>query len=148
MRLFLALHVPEEVRKEISRKIPRLVNPPEKFHVTLAFIGDRRAEEVVEKLRDFSFKPFDVEFRGQSEIPHINGFQVHSEELIPLIKELHSLLGIRTKHLTPHLTLSRKEKMDLRDSFKFKAQKIFLLNSVPAANGQVYHVVKEFVALK
>ncbi|VVB69731.1 RNA 2',3'-cyclic phosphodiesterase [uncultured archaeon] len=153
MRLFLAIDLPLELKQKLGKvisgkKITGDTNTHDKMHITLAFLGDKNPEEVLEKLKDFNFKKFEVELKGQCSIPHVNGFAANSPELIPLMAKLHSLFGLQPKDFKPHVTLSRikspAEKHDFSESFKFNAERILLLNSIATPRGHVYSIVREF----
>ena len=156
MRLFLAIDLPSELKDKleklaIEKQIKTDLHRREKFHITLVFIGDRDLNEIINKLKDFSFKSFQVKLTGQPDIPHVNGFAAAAPELIPLMKQVYELLEIPMKDLKPHVTLSEvellNEKASLTETFEFNADKILLINSTITPEGHVYSTLKEFNAV-
>jgi len=80
MRLFLAINLPEDVKKrleDVSRELPgsckcKLVEEGNK-HLTLKFLGevdDGKAEEVIKALGTVKLKPFECSVKGVGVFPN------------------------------------------------------------------------------
>lgn len=129
MRLFIALDIPEAIRRNIARFSDGLRGfapdarwvGPETFHITLKFIGEQSPSEV-ERLKyvlaSVEMPPFDVTFRGYGVFPNPRSARVfwvgiHADERLPqlagAVDAATSRLGIPREQnaLHPHLTLAR-----------------------------------------
>jgi len=129
MRIFIALDIPEEIRKRISRYAQRLRplapdsrwSRPEALHVTLKFVGSAdgaKVEEMKQALREISVPPFEIHFDGVGffpgeKSPRVFWAGVESTEALPaLASSIDTALeqiGIprESKPWRPHLTLAR-----------------------------------------
>jgi 2'-5' RNA ligase len=130
MRLFVALEIPEQVRENIAAVRQRFTTPesqmkwvsPEKFHVTLKFIGEVAPEKVgaiSKALRQVrTTGHVEVVFRGLGWYWPARGFGLlltmidPSESLTTLATRIGRQLGPfgiapETHEYQPHLTLAR-----------------------------------------
>jgi 2'-5' RNA ligase len=128
MRLFVALDIPNEIRRAIEgyvNELRRLAPDakwvrPEGYHVTLKFIGEwkRDVREVISALENVQSSPVQVAFRNCGLFPNARSprvFWVGIESdgnLSPLAKtvdEACASLGIprEDRDFSPHLTLAR-----------------------------------------
>jgi len=130
MRLFVALEIPEQVRENIAAVRQRFTTPesqmkwlsPEKFHVTLKFIGEVAPEKVgaiSKALRQVrTTGHVEVVFRGLGWYWNARGFGLlltmidPSESLTTLATRIGRQLGpfgiaSETHEYQPHLTLAR-----------------------------------------
>jgi RNA 2',3'-cyclic 3'-phosphodiesterase len=128
MRLFVALDIPDEIRKRIASYVDELrrMTPdakwvkPESYHVTLKFIGEwkRTPHEVASALSQVRSEPFEVAFRSNGFFPNPRsprvfwtGILAH-EQLPTLAHQVDRAcvtLGIPAEdhEYSPHLTLAR-----------------------------------------
>ena len=130
MRVFVALDIPDEVRRAIANLIRRLEKTcrgarwvrPESIHVTLKFIGEA-SDEQVERIRESlagvrSATQVEINFRGTGFFPSANrprvfwaGIEASSNlaELAAETERRMEKLGIarESRPFKPHLTLAR-----------------------------------------
>ena len=128
MRVFIAVDLPNELRKELSdlqRELRSLTDtarwvPPESIHITLRFIGtvpDKRLEDIDAALRGLSWKPFVVTVQGVGFFPGTRSPRVLWAGMeAPTMKGLAEQLDTRMERLgfekekrafRPHITLAR-----------------------------------------
>jgi 2'-5' RNA ligase len=139
LRCFIALELPEEVKKKIYVCIEKMKSagadvkwiPPENLHLTLKFLGDTTEEllkSVNERLISLSksHNRFSLQVSGAGAFPNIKYPKVvwlgihDSEEIIKLqhdIDESMEGLGFKRddKKFTPHLTIGRVKSMRNKD---------------------------------
>src|SRR3989338_2943006 len=123
-RVFVAVNIPQEIRKEIvgifSSKLPKdkmKVVEEENLHITLKFLG-YFSPEAIEKLKEnllkTTQKKFSVELKG---IGHFNGRVLWvgvgkgSSELEKLSRELDELLELKNDSFHSHVTLARNNSL-------------------------------------
>ncbi len=130
MRIFVALEIPEEVRRAIAALVSRVEKTcrgarwvrPESIHVTLKFIGEAPAEQV-ERIRESlagvqSTATVEINFRGTGFFPNAKRPRVfwagieasgNLAELAAEIERRLEELGIpgESRPFKPHLTLAR-----------------------------------------
>jgi 2'-5' RNA ligase len=129
MRLFVALDIDEEIRKQIQQftEEVRGLGPharwvaPESLHITLKFIGEKPdafVEQIESALNSVTVAPFRVEFTGAGFFPTPRAarvFWVASEsearlaELASKIEDSLAAIAIPKdqRAFSPHLTLAR-----------------------------------------
>ncbi len=176
MRLFIAIEIPEEVKRiliDAQRKIvfPGKATNVSDFHLTLKFLGEvdeKKVNAVVSELSKISFSKFDVHLSGVGVFPDRNaarvmwvGIEPHKE-----IMELQSKVDGATRKLGfeldnnfhPHLTLSRIKFIDDKKLFlaaldaakiqeaRFSVSSFKLIKSTLTSKGPIYEVLKGFEA--
>ncbi len=172
MRLFIAVHVPDELRKMMGGLAGELdidgIRPvkEQNMHITLRFIGevpDEKAAEIKEQLGQVKFEKFDCLIKGTGVFPNENYVRVvwagiesdgKLEELSGKINQ--ALRGIPGDgKFSAHLTLARvKKKVDLKDFVskhqeefgKFNVESFELVQSVLEPGGPKYTTVAVFNA--
>lgn len=128
MRLFIAVELPNEIRKqltELQRRLRPLTNSarwvaPESIHITLKFIGEvpeKRVEEIDEALTGFTWKPFIVTVHGVGFFPGARSPRVFWAGMeAPTMQGLTEELDARLERagfekekraFRPHITLAR-----------------------------------------
>ena len=137
MRVFIAIEVPEKIKKELE-KIQELFNEDianitfvetSKFHLTLKFFGEIsnvKLERVRSRLEGFSFKDFDLELSSLGVFPNRNYVSVlwvglkperKVQELKKKIEEnLRDMFGVDNK-FRAHLTIGRVKSILDKDRF-------------------------------
>ncbi|MEA2089160.1 MAG: RNA 2',3'-cyclic phosphodiesterase [Thermoproteota archaeon] len=144
---------------------------PRNVHVTLRFLGNvtqNMVNQIYEKMKKVSFKPFDIEIQGVGVFPkptHIRviwiGVRKGADELVNIFNQLEpqlQSLGFKPdrKGFTPHLTIARvkgsrhkteliKRIRELSDQ-KFgvvKGKCLRLKKSVLTPKGPIYSILKE-----
>lgn len=176
MRLFIAVDIPEEVKKEllkIQEEIKRLgklnLIPKENIHITLKFLGEaKNSEEITNILETLEFEKFLLISNKIGFFPNENYISVmwlgfkEDEKLIELQKQIDEALSShfkKGKDFVTHATIARvkhilfenKEKLvSLKNrelkSFKFEISSFKLMKSTPTPQGPVYETIKEFKA--
>jgi len=128
MRVFIAVDLPNEVRKalaDVQNELRPLSNSvrwvaPESIHITLKFIGEmpeKRLEDVDTELRGFTWKPFTITVRSVGFFPGKRSPRVFWAGLeAPTMKDMAEELDARMERLgfdkekrafRPHVTLAR-----------------------------------------
>lgn len=173
MRLFIAIDLPEQLKdflEKLSGPLSKLksakVLKRENAHLTLFFLGEiTNVEEVTNKLRTISFKPFDLETSSIGFFPNIHDPKVvwlglkYSEDLKNLQTKIASEFG-KEEDYNPHLTFSRfkhpswKDRKEIKKLaepktlpvFKVKVTRFRLYSSELTPVGSIYNVIETFEA--
>ncbi|MBN1366821.1 MAG: RNA 2',3'-cyclic phosphodiesterase [Dehalococcoidales bacterium] len=133
IRSFIAIELPENVQKELTRlqNILKTGNPswfrwvsPDSIHLTLKFLGDissDKIEEITMAVKDASkdISQFSLQIEGLGVFPNLNRIQVVWVGLggdLNILRELQKQIEINMailgypeerREFTPHLTLAR-----------------------------------------
>ena len=128
MRLFIAIDLPDELRKELTRLRTALAPSTEtarwvaseSIHITLRFIGEvpeKRVEEIDAALTGLTWKPFTITVRGVGFFPGTRSPRVFWAGMeAPTMQNLAEQLDSRMERLgfekekrafRPHITLAR-----------------------------------------
>src|SRR5262245_26766293 len=128
MRVFIAVELPDEIRKALSdvqRALKQLTNTarwvaPESIHITLKFLGeipDKRVDDIDAALTGLTWKPFTVTVRGVGFFPGNRSPRVFWAGMqAPTMQGLAEKLDTRMERLgfekekrafRPHITLAR-----------------------------------------
>ncbi|MBU0532529.1 RNA 2',3'-cyclic phosphodiesterase [Candidatus Micrarchaeota archaeon] len=170
MRLFVAVPLPEKVKKklaELGKEIEqdgiKLVEP-ENIHITLKFIGESsEAAHIEKKLREIRFNKFACAAKGAGVFPNENYIRVvwaglESEELNLLAKKVIGALHGYGKddRFSAHVTIARvKQKIDLKsflekhkdeDFGSFEISSFDLMQSELGGDGPKYTTLASFQA--
>jgi RNA 2',3'-cyclic 3'-phosphodiesterase len=128
MRLFVAVDLPNEIRKTLA-DIQQELRPasgsvrwvaPEAIHITLKFIGEtpeKKLEDIDTALNGFAWKPFTITVRGVGFFPGNRSPRVFWAGLeAPTMKDMAEELDTRMERIgidkekrafRPHITLAR-----------------------------------------
>jgi len=164
MRLFIAIDLPEEVKRELwylaldlqhQAEQARVV-PPENYHLTLLFIGEtKRVDEVREAMQLLRIpdEPPQVVIEG------IGSFKQQgartwwvgvrdNEQLTGIYNELNALyraagFSLEARSFKPHITLARKVRASqpivlMAPQYVLTAERIALMKSTQEAGRMVY----------
>jgi RNA 2',3'-cyclic 3'-phosphodiesterase len=171
MRQFIAIPLPDVVRQNIDN----ILNPfrelqglkpvkTENLHLTLVFIGDKGSGALLEKIREISFKPFDLSTSSLELFPERRPRLLWIElKEADGLSELHRKLAViydMDEELKPHITiarikwLSRENKKLLMEltgqlnpyNIHFRVTHFNLYSSELKPGGPVYRVVESFSA--
>lgn len=175
MRLFVAVPVPEEVRRAVAAAGKEIAQEgvvpvrPENMHATLKFLGetpDAKLRDIEARLRKIAFAPFECTVKGVGAFPNERYIQVvwagmeSGGKLEALAGEvIGALSGYGgDERFTAHLTIARmKRKTDLQDFLQKHAGDVFggltvsrfeLVRSELGPSGPKYTVVAAFEAGK
>lgn len=126
-RVFIAINLPEEIKKEIygklSAKIPKegcKAVARENLHITLQFIGyvsDGGIGEIKQKmaaLKETQSRPFGVSLSGTGEFNGRVlwlGAREGDAEICRIAEALGEALGIKDERFHPHVTLARNKSL-------------------------------------
>ncbi len=125
MRLFLAINLPDEIKKKLSELQKELPEDglrkvlPENIHLTLRFLGnvsDMELPKIIRPLNTLSFEPFTMKIKGVGVFPNQDYIRAvwtgcESTELFSLEKQISTILkGKEDQEFSPHITLSRVRK--------------------------------------
>ncbi|MEA2092498.1 MAG: RNA 2',3'-cyclic phosphodiesterase [Patescibacteria group bacterium] len=168
-RAFIAIILPEEVKKKLKEKQEEIKDllegdsvkwvEEENLHITLSFLGViKNKEKLIEKLREVDEKSFSVEIKEVCYFPEdkkevkMIWVNVNDKEIKNLLKEIDGSLDI-----TPHITLGRVRKWewqkmspesipDIEDylEISFKVESFFLVESKIRRKGPDYEIIEEF----
>ena len=172
MRLFIAIDLPEEVKKELARLQDNFpegrLSKPKDFHITLKFLGEvdtGKAESLNAKLSSVKFAKIRASVSGIGFFPNEKSIRViwvgvkPEEQIIQLQKDIDILIGndFPDDHkFSPHITLARVKYADDTKKFseaikKLKIQKhdfeissFKLKKSTLSSNGPVYEDVEDY----
>ncbi len=169
MRTFIAVKIPEEIKKkiiEIQNKLPEFVGKKieeENLHLTLKFLGEVSEEQikiVKEKLRKIKIKKFNAKISDvgvfTETFVRIIWIKIENcEELQKEIDEVLSGLFEEEKRFMGHLTIARvkscKDKKKLIEEVKkLKLNEEFIINEFELMKsdlkreGPVYHVLEKY----
>ena len=173
MRLFLAINLPEELKKklfELGRPLASMgdVKPVEEenIHLTLKFLGEAEPGDVMPLLEKIKFVAFEVSLKGLGAFPNPNrarvvwvGCEKGAQEIAALHKVIEAALSRfeKDRDFHPHATLARVRflgdkgvmadflnKNKILEFGSFKAASFDLMKSELERSGPKYGVVKSF----
>ncbi len=172
IRVFLALDLPDEPRKEISRAFMPLIKkypsikwvPEENYHITLVFLGEvppqfiESIEKPLERVAG-KYRPFTLALDGWGTFPPgKNLFNVlwvgveHDDSLIQFQRELSRITGVfERRTYKPHITVARngRPRVSISESVriepvKFVIREVTLFRSILRREGARYQVIRRF----
>lgn len=170
MRIFIAIEIPDEIKKEIieiQKHLPafkRKLTEEENLHLTLKFLGEieeNKIEEVKKRLREIKFKSF------EAEIDKIGFFDKRDRGIIwlnltncenlqkEIDQKLKGLFEVEKRFMS-HLTIARTKLIKNKKEFleelkKIKIQKnnffvkeFKLIESKLSEKGSEYSVIEDY----
>ena len=160
-RLFVGLWPNSEVRSRLTTVQTEFrlsessrITPPEKFHITLLFLGDvpeTKIDSVKDFIQDFQFDPFSIELNCVGFWPGNRTIWVGADDVSPELIELVGRvrkglvrLGKDRRKIIPHITLARKAKKRIRgsiDPIHWQVHHIELIRSTLLSDGSKYELV-------
>ncbi len=144
MRVFIAVELPNEIRKalgDVQRALRPLTNSarwvaPESIHITLKFVGevpDKRVEDIDTALTGLTWKPFTISVRGVGFFPGTRSPRVFWAGMeAPTMKGLAEQLDTRLERqgfekekraFRPHITLARAKNSRIDSTLVSGAEK-------------------------
>lgn len=159
-RLFTALDVPasahERIQSLTTDTLEARWTPPEKYHVTLRFIGEvseERAETIADALREVQAAPVTLRPRGLTAFPSRRKPRVLvvSFEKTPALSSLYhtveealGAVGVdpEDRHYHPHLTFARLKQARPEDVHAYlRAQDSFEIDPLPVEQFHLYESI-------
>jgi len=167
MRTFIAIDLPEKIKKEIVKiqeQLPEFkgkITEKENLHLTLKFLGEvneERLEEVKRKLKGIKLKQFETEIKdiGMFSERIIWLKMTNCNELQKEIDERLNYLFEEEKRFMGHLTIARVKELEDRKKFmielrkmkipemKFTVKNFYLKKSKLGRPGPVYEDIKVY----
>ncbi|HIE41289.1 MAG TPA: RNA 2',3'-cyclic phosphodiesterase [Candidatus Aenigmarchaeota archaeon] len=174
MRCFIAINLPNEIKKEIwkiSKKIPEegiKKVTEENLHITLKFLGEvdnNQIEKIKYNLKEIKFNKFCVKLTGIGFFPNKNFIRVvwvsvgeGKEEIKKLQKMIdEKLLRLKfnkEKIFEPHLTIARikflknkeflKELEKIKFNYTLEVESFELMHSILQKKGPIYKKIESF----
>jgi 2'-5' RNA ligase len=167
MRLFIGIELSDEIKNYISdfvqplQMMPKGWENPHDYHLTLLFLGETsedKAYEIIKRLEDISFKPFEIELNIFNFFPRRVLFLGISEsiELLELKNVIEKIfpewIKPEMKEFVPHITVKRWQRYEYNfleaaiKSFPFLPLKIdvsaiALFKSEKDLKNNKYHVI-------
>ena len=168
MRLFVAIKIPDDVKKRLEGAGAPLkgvlgvrMMPMENLHLTMKFIGEvdgGKAKEIEAALSQVKFSPFSVELSGAGAYPSmklpraiwVGGKSPGAEELARKIDDALLPLGIGKEKFSVHLTVARSQGgVDIRKFVEktgevglFEVKSFSLMKSMLSPSGAAYESLK------
>jgi RNA 2',3'-cyclic 3'-phosphodiesterase len=170
MRLFIAIPIPDEIKRYISsiqqvfHSFPLRFVKPEQMHLTIDFLGEvpeEKIENIVRDLGKIRFNAFNIRLTDLGSFPSKDKIRViwigidKNEDFIELQENIRKVSNHRGK-LMPHLTIARaydliKDKSLMEkivgfntESQEFPVDRFILFKSEPTSGGYEHHIIKEF----
>ncbi len=164
-RCFVAVNLPEEVKKQIFERISKKFPPQdckvvqeENLHVTLAFLGYLNEEEIAlarEKMLALKErKAFEIELAGAGDFNNRVfwvGIKKGAKELEEIAQELQKMLKVSDERFSAHLTIARNKSLPREKAGElmkeigkenffacFRAETIDFMESVLSPKGPKY----------
>lgn len=161
MRLFIAISLSDEVKKELKRvqeKLKGELKIVKEPHLTLKFLGETSLDKL-KGLEKVEFKPFElmlteINFFPTAKKPRVVWVGVKPEQpVIELQQQIEKNIPFEKDfRFKPHITIARvkhfKFKIDSLNvaSLKFVVNSFKLYKSTLTSEGPLYEVVKEYKA--
>lgn len=111
-RLFLALWPPAPVLDELAEALPPAPalrwQPRERWHLTVAFLGDRSAEQALRKLERVGADAEPLMLSGSGAFGPVLWVGVSAGAWLPgLARQARRVYGVDERHFRAHVTLAR-----------------------------------------
>ena len=167
MRIFIAIEIPEKIKKEIVKiqnSLPEFNGKKietENLHLTLKFLGEideKRLEEVKKKLKEIKLKQFETEIKdiGMFSDRIVWLKMTNCDELQKKVDEKLEDLFEMEKRFMSHLTIARIKELKERKNFliglkkikipemEFVVKNFNLKKSKLSRNGPVYENIETY----
>lgn len=114
MRLFVSIPLPAEQRAHLERAVVGRPGDPSRWHLTLAFLGDRD-DDLVDVLAAVSAPPFVLQVAGSGSFPGVEWAGVAGDlaALSALATEVAYASRVQQAVYRPHITLARRGRATL-----------------------------------
>ncbi|MFT4261694.1 MAG: RNA 2',3'-cyclic phosphodiesterase [Candidatus Woesearchaeota archaeon] len=168
MSLFIAVDLPDKIKKKISltqQKISNIkgLNPinTNNLHLTLVFIGEEDSNQIINKLKEIEIPSLNINIEGFGFFPDATNPKVlwlrviNNTTLITLQRTISKALN-KEKDYNPYITLGRikditkdefNQIVDVLREFNpqsFETNNIYLYNSIKTNIGTIYNVIHKF----
>ena len=157
MRLFIAIEMSDAIKDELIRIQNRMYDSgvrgryttEDKFHLTLAFIGEfPAADPILDALSEVFFTPFDITLEGLGCFGDIWWAGIRdSAPLAALVRRLRRTLAVKDipfdrKGFSPHITLIRQAAGTIPglypEAVSMTVSRISLMRSDRGRSGMIY----------
>ena len=169
MRLFIAISLEGAIKDSLihlQKHWQRLgmrghFVPPEKLHLTLAFIGEYgNPDDVMDAVSTVSFQPFTIQLNGAGNFHDAYWAGITpNESLLGCVRKIRHALAERDipydrKKFAPHITLVRKGELPFSmdkmlenlPTASMDVSEISLMRSDRGKNGMIYTPISSFYA--
>jgi len=118
VRLFVSLPLPVERREHLERALMGRPSAPERWHITLAFLGDRD-DDVADALASVSAAPFELHLAGSGSFPGVEwaGVSGDLDALSALAADVAAACRVQQGVYRPHVTIGRRGRVSLPASY-------------------------------
>jgi len=167
MRAFIAVDIPEKIKREIVKiqnSLPEFkgkTTEPENLHLTLKFLGEvnqEALEKVKNKLKSIKFEQFETEidsigtFNARIVWLHMTNCNELQKEIDKTLKDIFQ----PEERFMSHLTIARVKEIKDKKSFlkelgktkfdkiKFEVKEFKLKESVLTKNGSIYRDIEVY----
>ena len=168
-RTFIAVNLPENVKKEIFERLSSKIDKKtckvveqENLHVTMKFLGylnDNNLGNLREKIKGLSeLKKFEIELKGigsfKGRVIWL-GIEKGNEELKIISEKLDEFIGVKDEKFHPHVTLARNKEMGRKEADELigklgkenysaivKVESVDLMKSELSSKGPKYAVIE------
>ncbi len=112
-RIFVAIWPPDNVVEQVAAAIPSDLTelrwqPAHRWHITMAFLGDRSARKELSRFRALSMPPgAPLRVAGSGTFGPVLWLGVDGEWLTDLARTVVAVLDVRERRFRGHLTLAR-----------------------------------------
>ncbi len=172
MRCFLAIDLPEKVKKELERLQKLILQEkgikfvePKNFHLTLKFFGeisDKKVNEIKEKFKEFKFEKIKCHLGNIGFFPSSDYIRVvwislePNEKIKELFVKINEILDSKDDRFESHITLARVKFIKNKEEFveqikklkvapiEMDADSFSLKKSILTEKGPIYETIKEF----
>jgi 2'-5' RNA ligase len=176
MRCFVAIDLPEDIRKKIedikseinNKKFIKIASEP---HITLKFIGEveeKQKNHIIENLKKIEYEPFEVIIKGVGVFPNfkyirviwLGCFSKDLEKLAEIIRNQLKEFNPEDEKFIGHITIARLKNKADNDIYnfiekyknieigKFLVKEFKLKRSVLTQKGAIYSDLCQFELIK
>lgn len=163
MRLFIAIDLPESLKKEISNKKDYLSRnmkakfvEPENMHITLKFLGEmdkiqpfkNQIKEKISEINPFVLETANSGFFPNKQHPRVFWLGLKENNEMKRLVEKINEIPIGPKNTKNHITIARVKNLyndiEIDINQKINVDKIKLIKSELTDEGPIYTTVEEF----
>lgn len=163
-RAFIAINLPETVKKQISKSTESLKSngikkvEEKNLHITILFLGNKKQAQIEEILNNLKKMQNMQSFKAKTDEIGVFGGRVlwlgvkPEKNFEEIFQQASRLLGESQKKFHPHITIARNKKLDKKSFLsltkkikcaegEFEVKSVDLMESVLTAKGPEYKVL-------